>query len=208
MFACPNREFENSKHLLTKKSVDSIHIDMMDGVCVPLKGITEEDMEILKNLTQLPFIFHLMIQDQEKVLPYIYTLPKNEGNTVIFTIEGFSADYVLTLLKEAKGQNLQVGIAIWPSTPIDKLLPFIDYIDVVLIMTTEAGQPNSVFIPESFNRVAQIRKLIGNAIAILVDGSMNYERLTKMEALGVNECIVGRSFFDEKERSRLATYRN
>lgn len=187
--------------------MDSIHIDMMDGICVPLKGLTEQDVDVIYPLTNLPIVFHIMARNQKSFLHYIWNLPKREGTMVILTMENFEKKSVIFLLEELKKQGLQVGVAIWPSTPAIVLLHFIQYIDAVLVMTTEPGQPNSVFIPASFDRVSAVKSLVGDGINVLVDGSMNYERIRKMESRGVSECVVGRSYFNDYERIQLETLR-
>ena len=207
MFACPHHDFLHWKSVLTKKYIDSIHIDMMDGICVPLKGLTEQDVDVIYSLTNLPIVFHIMARDQKSLLHYIWNLPKREGTMVILTVEDFEKKSVIFLLEESKRHGLQVGVAIWPSTPTTDLLHFLQYIDAVLVMTTEPGQLNSVFIPASFDRVSAVKFLVGDGVDVLVDGSMNYERIRKMESLGVSECVVGRSYFNNYERIQQKTFR-
>lgn len=206
VFACPRHDVAGNMYIFNHNFVDSIHFDFMDGKCVPLKGVELSDLFYLADNVDLPFDVHLMIENQTGFYETIRGI-RNLRN-IILTIENEDADTLVGLLKEIRSDNLSPVVAIWPETPLQMLSAFSDLIDGILIMTTEAGVPNSVFIEDSISRVAEIVSAYRlKRMKFIVDGGMTSSRLVEVNKLGVSTGVVGRSFFDHDERIRIEKLR-
>ncbi len=178
----------------------------MDGSCVPLKGVEAGDLEKVSLTSELPLDAHLMVDDQRGLYRRIRGT-KNLRN-VILTIEKAPFPEISSLIDEIRSDHLSPFVSIWPGTPLSLLDPFVSLVDGILIMTTEAGVPNSVYIDDAEKRVGTIVEMYsGHGLKFLVDGGMNFSRLQIMQACGVGECVVGRSFFNTEERSSVMKLR-
>lgn len=202
VFACPRHDVAGYAYLLDSKYADSIHIDLMDGICVPLKGVGYDDLEYVSANTNLPVDIHLMVNDQRSVYRKVSRM--RHLRNVILTIEHSCRSQLLTLVDEIRHDGYSPFVAIWPKTPIHRLHDYLEAVDGILVMTTEAGIPNSEYLDNSVMRVSEIMSLrpVGEKV-VIIDGGMNTSRISKMSELGVDECVVGKSFFDDCERFRL-----
>ena len=119
---------------LEKAKADFIHIDVMDGHFVPNITIGPEVIAKLRKYTSLPFDVHLMISPVHKFIKNF----ANAGADII-TIHPEATENILNTIKEIKSFNKKVGISLNPETQIDKVLPVLSTIDLVLIMSVNPG---------------------------------------------------------------------
>ncbi len=205
-FACPGHDVSGHLSLFNGKLVDSVHFDFMDGVCVPLTGVNIDDLLEISSITDIPLDIHLMVNNQRELYHRIKTT-KNLRN-IILTIGKDSYASVYSLINEIKEDHFHPYISIWPEMPLDILAPYVKYVDGILIMTTPAGVPNSVYMKDAANRVDTIiSKYEGENLKFLVDGGMNPSRLLEMQKYKVEEFVVGRAFFDKESRGLIEKLR-
>ena len=154
---------------LDSSNCEYIHIDVMDGHFVPNITIGPDVVKSLRGYTKKTFDVHLMIDPVEKFLvPFI-----NAGSDII-TIHHEISENVFQCFETIKNNNKKVGISIKPSTPVNVLSKYLEYIDLILIMTVEPGFGGQKLMNDQIEKVKKTKELIGNrAIDIEVDGKVS-----------------------------------
>ncbi len=158
---------EETIKLIEESVADYIHVDFMDGKFVPTKNFElDEVKEFLKN-TKKKLDVHVMVNNP---LDYLSTFSKL--NTEYYTFHYEAVEDVNETIEKIKNYNLKVGIAINPETPVDKIKPYLNKIDLVLIMSIKPGWAGQSFIPSSLDKIKELSKLKGS-FKIAVDGGVN-----------------------------------
>lgn len=158
---------------INDSDTDMIHFDVMDGVFVSNKTKYEN----LPVLTK-PIDIHLMVEDVYKyVNKYLYLNP----SYITFHLEvNQNIDDFIYYIKE---KNIKVGIAIKPNTRVEEIIPYLDKIDLVLVMTVEPGEGGQVFMKEMIPKIKKLKKLQDNySFKIEVDGGINKATLKLCDA--------------------------
>ena len=161
---------------LDKTSTEYIHVDVMDGNFVEKVNEPYEEMKDL--VLNKKFDVHLMVSDP---LPYI--LKYKDLNTKYITIHDEIDEDVFKLLNTIKSYGINCGIAINPSTPVEKIEKYLNVVDLILIMSVVPGKGGQSFIEESIEKVNRVRKMIKKSnknIIINVDGGINDTTVKKV----------------------------
>ena len=182
---------------LEKAGADLIHIDVMDGHFVPNITIGPEVINKLRKFTSLPFDVHLMISP-------VHNFIKNfaDAGADIITIHPEATDNLIASIEKIKSFNKKVGISLNPKTSVDKVLPVLNLIDLVLIMSVNPGFGGQKFIETTLNKVQVLRKEIDKkklATQIEIDGGINFENAKKAREAGVNILVSGTTIFKENK---------
>ena len=182
---------ESNLLLLDSTNIDYLHIDIMDNYFVP-NYISQFDF-INKSLTKLtkPLDIHLMVNDVKgyidlysALLPEYLTFHLENGN-VIETI-----NYI-------KSKNIKVGLSIKPDTDIVELMPYLDLIDLVLVMSVEPGYGGQPFIEEVVLKIKKLKELQNKyKYVIEVDGGITY---TNLNLVKESDIIVVGSFITKSD---------
>jgi ribulose-phosphate 3-epimerase len=159
---------------------ERIMLDFMDGCFVP--------NESLKFEIQVPSTFeyeaHLMVTDPTKRIDEI----ASKVDWIIFHIE--TLDCVEIALNYVRNLGVKVLLALNPETSLDKILPYIEKVDGVLVMTVDPGEYGARFIPDTLKKVERLRE-IDKALLIEVDGGMSPENVRKAKKAGANNFASG-----------------
>jgi len=171
-----NKNFDLEK-INYLSGLDYIHIDVADGNFTHVKNLDLEVFSTIKSMTNTPLIAHLMVlnplQFLDKIIDFveIYT----------FHIE-IEVD-IENIIKEIKKKKKLVGIAIKPRTPIVKIIPFLDEIDLVLVMSVYPGKSGQKFIKETVQKVQNLASYQNDhQFLIDVDGGINIENAKLLKA--------------------------
>ena len=178
-----------------KANADLIHIDVMDGHFVPNITIGPEVISKLRKCTSLPFDVHLMISP-------VHNFIKNfvEAGADIITIHPEATSNLKESIKEIKSYNKKVGISLNPETSIDKVLPVLEIIDLVLIMSVNPGFGGQKFMEATLEKVEMLRKKIDSKnykAKIEIDGGINFENAKMAIKAGVDILVSGTTIFKE-----------
>ena len=180
---------------LEKAKADLIHIDVMDGHFVPNITIGPEVINKLRKYTSLPFDVHLMISP-------VHDFIKNfaDAGADIITIHPEATDNLVSSIKKIKSYNKKAGVSLNPKTTIDKVLPVLNLIDVVLVMSVNPGFGGQKFMPETLEKVKILRKEIDRKklkAQIEIDGGINFETSKTAIQAGVDILVSGTTIFKE-----------
>jgi len=180
---------------LEKAGADLIHIDVMDGHFVPNITIGPDVINKLRKYTSLPFDVHLMISPVNDFI-------KNfaEAGADIITIHPAATNNIENSIKIIKSFKKKVGISLNPETSVDQVLPILNLIDLVLIMSVNPGFGGQKFIKETLKKVEILRKEIDNKklkTLIEIDGGINFDNAKIAKKAGVDILVSGTTIFKE-----------
>ena len=180
---------------LEKAKADLIHIDVMDGHFVPNITIGPEVIYKLRKYSSLPFDVHLMISP-------VHNFIKNfaQAGADIITIHPEATDNLGDSIKKIKSFNKKAGVSLNPKTPVNKVIPVLNLIDLVLVMSVNPGFGGQKFIDSSLDKVKQLREEIDNRklkVQIEIDGGVNFENSMAIKNAGANILVSGNTIFKE-----------
>ena len=169
---------------LNNSTTNYIHIDVMDGKFVEDTQInTIEKITTLANTSDKQLDIHLMV---ENPLEYIQKLDHKTIKYIIFHLE--IQENIEMLIQEIKAKGYLPGIAINPETNIEKLIPYLNQIDLILIMSVKPGRGGQKFIPTTVDKIAKLKKIIQeNKLNILieVDGGINDQTIKDVKNIDI-----------------------
>lgn len=171
--------------ILNKTEISYIHLDVMDGNFVSQKSLSIEEINKLISISEKKIDIHLMVDNP---LEYIEKI-KKESNIEYITIHLEIEKDIKHILSTIKSYGIKTGLSIKPNTDINKLMPYIEELDLILLMTVEPGLGGQPFIKESSNKLKALRKLIGKKIKIEVDGGINQDTIKEVEESDI--AVVG-----------------
>jgi ribulose-phosphate 3-epimerase len=174
---------------ILERLADVIQIDIMDGEFVPNISIGVGEVQRVNTQAQLEI--HLMVRHPVK---YIQSFARIGAFRIIFHIE--SDDVAAHVIREIKQFSVQPGIALNPPTPVGKIKPFLDSVNVVLVMGVNPGLQGQKFMPEVLPKVQAIKE-IRPEIIIEVDGGVNPETGPDLVDAGVDILNVGSYLFKQ-----------
>ena len=178
---------------LESAGADWIHLDVMDGQFVRNISFGIPVVKSVRQCTDLPLDVHLMIKDPEN---YIEEFIKAGADIVTFHVE--STECVEKNIKEIKKADKKAGIALKPNTNIEEILPFLRYVDIVLVMTVEPGFSGQRFLSYTLSKVVELKKIIDEKhlpVKIEVDGGINPQNVNIVKGAGAEIFVAGNSIF-------------
>ena len=187
---------------LNDTDVDYIHVDIMDGRFVSNKTMPFSEMKNIYKYTSKRLDVHLMVEDPKKYIP-LYA----ELNTEYITIHLEIDEDIMGILELIKSYSIKAGISIKPNTKVSELVPYLPYIDMILIMSVEPGAGGQKFIMETEERINEVRNLLDSyniSAVINVDGGINSDSVSmckKADIVTAGSYIINSSDFQEKVTS-------
>ena len=179
---------------LNNSECDYIHIDVMDGHFVPNLTIGPGVIKSIRPYTNKTFDVHLMINPVMNILPSFI-----EAGSDIITIHHEISDNVFDCINLIKKNNLKVGISIKPKTEAKEIIPYLELIDLILVMTVEPGFGGQKFLSNQLKKIVDIKDLISNRdIELEVDGGINYNTSKQVIKAGANVLVSGSTIFGSK----------
>ena len=179
---------------LNNSECDYIHIDVMDGHFVPNLTIGPEVIKSIRPYTNKIFDVHLMINPVMNILPSFI-----EAGSDIITIHHEISDNVFDCINFIKKNNLKAGISIKPKTEAKEIIPYLELIDLILVMTVEPGFGGQEFLSNQLKKIMDIKDLISNRdIELEVDGGINYNTSKQVIKAGANVLVSGSTIFSSK----------
>ena len=180
---------------LEKAGADLIHIDVMDGHFVPNITIGPEVISKLRKYTKLPFDVHLMISPVNKFIQDFA-----DAGSDIITIHPEATNDLEETVTKIKSLKKRVGVSLNPETPIEKVLPVLNLIDLVLIMSVNPGFAGQKFMEKVLSKVKFLRNEIDKKklpVEIEIDGGINFTNSKISKDAGVDILVSGTTIFKE-----------
>lgn len=173
------------------------HIDVMDGHFVPNITIGIPVVKSLKKFAKLPFDVHLMIENPDV---YAEKFIAAGADILTFHYEAMkNNEEIKKLIEKIKSFGVKAGISIKPKTSPDVLLPFLDKVDMVLVMTVEPGFGGQDFLPDCAEKIKFIRKNAPENLIIQVDGGINAQTGKICVQNGANSLVAGSYIYGAKD---------
>ncbi|MGQ4911557.1 MAG: ribulose-phosphate 3-epimerase [Candidatus Thorarchaeota archaeon] len=176
-----------------KGGADYFHLDIMDGHFVPNISFGPMMAKVMKRITKVPLDAHLMITNPREYIPkFIET-----GVEIIYPHIEASYDVYRTvqLIKDLGGK---AGITLNPATPIASVVPLIDLLDSVMLMSVCPGFGGQKFIPSSMKRISDLRQLLDKhkpEVRVAVDGGVDLDNIRDLREAGVDFFVAGSAVF-------------
>lgn len=170
---------------------DQIHIDVMDGHFVPNLTIGPVVVKDIRRNTDISLDVHLMIESPKQ---YISEFVKAGSDWITVHVE--ACKDVKQVLSRIRSFGKKAGISLRPGTSLSSIEPFLNDVDLVLLMSVEPGFCGQSFLPESVNRIQTMKRLIGSRpVEISVDGGIKLSNAKRLIDAGADILVVGSGIF-------------
>ena len=177
---------ERDIKLVENAGADWLHIDVMDGHFVPNISIGIPVVASIKRVTNLPLDVHLMIENPQK---YIGDFANAGADILTFHYEAVSdVQEVINLIKSF---DIKAGLSIKPDTSAHNIFPYLDNLDLVLIMTVEPGFGGQKFMYDCAEKIPVIKEKASESLIIQVDGGINDKTARICTSYGANSLVAG-----------------
>ncbi len=170
-----------------------LHLDVMDGHFVPNLTYGMPIVAGLRRHTEMPLDVHLMISD-----PLNYAKPMVDAGADLLTFHVEAVDDVATVASEIKRLGVGVGVALNPGTALQSLDPCLDLVDLVLVMSVDAGFGGQAFNPVALAKLSQLRASRPDLL-LQIDGGINTQTIAAARRAGCDLFVVGSAIFQEDD---------
>lgn len=174
---------------------DYIHIDVMDGLFVPNITIGIPVVAAIRKITDLPLDVHLMI---DRPLHYVERFCEAGADILTIHTEADTVENNQEALRRIRAKGVRAAVSIKPNTPITAIDPYMDLLDMILVMTVEPGFGGQKFMEDMMPKVRALRKIIdvrAPGVELEVDGGVNLETAKTCVASGANVLVAGSALF-------------
>ena len=185
---------------------DYVHVDVMDGLFVPNISIGLPVVKSLRKATDMFLDVHLMIDRPHR---YVEEFCKAGADLVVFHVEADQPQDVQKAIDLVKAQGKKVGLALKPKTPASVIIPYIDQLDLVLVMTVEPGFGGQSFMHDMLPKISEIKQMLNDVnpdCELEVDGGVDPTTAPLCKKAGANVLVAGSAVF--KHADRAAAIRN
>ncbi len=189
-------------HRVEQAGADWIHCDIMDGHFVDNISFGPEIVGIVRKQTNLPLDVHLMIRTPDHYAPRFV---KAGANSITVHVEQEANHDVEKTLSAIRDAGCRPGLSLNPATPFESVEPFLDKIDILLVMTVHPGFGGQSFrreMMEKVKRASEWKKSHGHKVDIEVDGGINAQTARLSIQNGANVLVAGTSIFHTKDYAK------
>lgn len=180
---------------------DWVHFDVMDGIFVPNISIGVPVLASLRKATDMFIDVHLMI---DRPIRYVRQFCDAGADLVNFHVEADSRENILAAISETKRLGRMTGITLKPKTQAEEAAPYLDKVDLVLVMTVEPGFGGQSFMAEQLPKIAKLRNMIdwaGRGCLVEVDGGVDERTAPLCIETGADVLVAGSAVFRRADRA-------
>ena len=181
-----------------------IHFDVMDGMFVPSISFGMTVLASIHDATEQFMDVHLMVQEP---IRYVEAFQKAGADYVTVHLE--ACEDVKTTLDKIHACGMKAGLAVNPETDVKELVPYLEDVEMILIMSVHPGFGGQKFIPESLERISELRNLLnekGLTTDIEVDGGIYHKNVAEVLAVGANVMVSGSGVFKGDIKDNTAKF--
>ncbi len=168
-----------------------LHIDVMDGIFVPNISFGACVYKSLRDKSNLFFDVHLMITEPER---YLEDFAKAGADIITFHVE--ATEKADECIEKIHALGKKAGISINPKTPVSAIKPYLDKVDMVLVMSVNPGYGGQAYIEDVNPKISELRSLLGEDFLIEVDGGVKKSNIKSVVDLGANVIVAGSAVFN------------
>lgn len=180
---------------LEENGADWVHVDVMDGHFVPNLTIGAPVVKAIKPVTKLPMDVHLMIENPAK---YVKDFALAGADIITFHYEA-TKETTFEVINIIKSYGVKVGISIKPKTPVSAIKPYLDMVDLVLIMTVEPGFGGQKFMEDCADKIIEVKAYSNKDIIVEVDGGVNAQTSQHCKKCGADALVAGSYVFNSDD---------
>lgn len=200
MLKCDFGELHHEMVKLEKGGATWLHWDVMDGHFVPNLSYGALVIDHVRKRTKAFFDAHLMISDPAK---YLDDYLKAGCDAITFHIE--AVPQPTELLRKIRQAGVAAGISLNPHTPAEKILPYLNDCDLVLVMSVEPGFGGQKFMPEVLEKARLLRSRLPKTARLSIDGGIGRSTIIPAAEAGADIFVAGSSIFDETDYEAALT---
>ena len=178
-----------------------IHVDVMDGVFVPNYSIGTPVVEAIRKNTDLIMDVHLMITEP---IRYVENFCDMGADYLTIHIEADTQENTLEALERIRSLNVKPGIVLKPKTPAEAALPYLDKVDLILVMTVEPGFGGQSFMQDMMPKLKKLREMLDKVnpgCLLEVDGGIDRRTAPIAKANGAEVLVAGSAYFRETDKA-------
>ena len=190
-------KLEEECNMLNESEADWFHLDVMDGRFVPNISFGIPIIEQVRKTTKKICDVHLMIMEPEK-----YAEAFKAAGADILSVHIEACTHLHRNIQQIKSLGMQAGVAINPHTPVSSLKDVLSDIDLVCMMSVNPGFGGQKFIPQTLNRIRELRKMIDENklnVKIEIDGGVTLENAKEIIEAGAHVLVAGNTVFKSKD---------
>ncbi len=194
MLSADFKELGKEIRVIEENGAKYLHFDVMDGIFVPSISFGMPVLKSIRSGTNLVCDVHLMITE-----PIRYVEDFAKAGADLITIHLEACEDVDATIDKIKGCGCKVGVSIKPNTPVSALQPYLDKVDMILIMSVEPGFGGQKFIPSSLEKISETKAMIdanGLSVDIQVDGGIYTHNVEEVLKAGANIIVAGSAVFN------------
>jgi ribulose-phosphate 3-epimerase len=197
ILTCDFAHLDTELAFLEKTGANMVHLDVMDGVFVPNLSFGPPVIARLRPLTRLPFDVHLMMY-----LPHRLIDAFADAGADLINIHAECGSPLEETLAHIRARGKKAALTLKPKTPAEAVLPYLDRVDMILVMTVEPGFGGQAFMPDMLPKIEALRNAVGSRpIDIEVDGGINAETGALTAKAGATVAVVGSALFNAGEEA-------
>ena len=194
MLAADFKQLGKELETIQDNGAEYLHFDVMDGMFVPSISFGMPVLQSIKPIVKMVCDVHLMVTEP---IRYIEAFKKAGADLITVHVE--ACEDILATIAKIRECGCKVGVSICPETPVSAVADLLDKVDMILVMSVHPGFGGQKFIPESLEKIAELRAMIqekGLDVDIQVDGGIYTHNVEDIVKAGANIIVAGSAVFN------------